>query len=83
MLCYLVTTHRIASSDDVLNLIFIDESVTLPFLSIDHSDVHDEKIVLDILGCNCSVDSVMIDGSSLPLPENTAWTAKMVLRSYI
>jgi hypothetical protein len=40
--------------------------------------VKDEKIVLDILSCKCNVDSVMIDGSSLSLAENTRWTAKMV-----
>ena len=44
----------------------------------DHADVSDEETVCKILGHKCRVDSVMIDGSSLSLSENTKWTKKMV-----
>jgi Fructose-bisphosphate aldolase class-II len=48
------------------------------FFLLDHADVSDEETVCKILDHKCKVDSVMIDGSSLSLAENTKWTKKMV-----
>ena len=45
----------------------------------DHANVEDEGIVFEMLNCKCNIDSVMIDGSSMPLEDNIQWTAKMVL----
>ena len=48
-------------------------------LLLDHANVEDEGIVFEMLNCKCNIDSVMIDGSSMPLEDNIQWTAKMVL----